>query len=262
MLPIGRSQLQRALRVARGRNEGQAVRIPAAVQRLQHGRVVGKVVGYENEHQQLRSQTPRIDVVKRQLIELSGTARAESRSRNVPAGQRLRRARRQLDLHFVGDGHLLRFHEGIADQGDMAAGLRAGRRHRFAVEEPPAVGARGGPVIAVVGPANFSQGFPQVAHRGHEANRLPGFHEGDGQPQRDLAAARDEGQPGREHQRVAGCQTQQTRGIRCRHAWPMLRPARFNRARRHVDSRAGATDPDPPSAKSNGRWRDSRDRCP
>ena len=174
---VGRAQAQAAVRGAFGEGVGRAIGIPTQLQRRHHRRIVEEVVADEDQHQQVGAQRPRVLVMERQLVGLPGALASPRLGGDVQLRQRGGGERLEAHVQLVGDPHLARLHERVAEDGDVAARRGARRVGRLAVEEAEAVGAGDRPVVGAVD-AHIGVRLVEHAHSRHEARGRDGFEEG------------------------------------------------------------------------------------
>ena len=134
-----------------GGSPRQAVRIVAGVDRVQERDVVDKIVGDENQDQQIRVRPPHEFVVKACLRDLPSAHQAPGRRGDVEFGEASGGEFLQSDVEFLVYGDLKRLHQGIADYRDMAAFGGAFPVDGLAVRETQAVDPGDRPEVPAVG---------------------------------------------------------------------------------------------------------------
>ena len=167
-------------------------RIPASLSQAggqcpQHRSVVHEVVVDKNQDQQLGTQPPRIFVVVRQLLYLARVGSPVGRSRDLQSRQRACRQPLEHDMELGVDRNLVRFHEGVADHCDVAAGRGSLGARGFSIHEAEGVGARDGPEVLPIGVAHFRVRLPEVADVGNVLDRQADRHERTPVPQPEFA---------------------------------------------------------------------------
>ena len=190
------------------------VHLLAQGERVQQRGIVREVVVDEHEHHEPRAQAPRVLVVVRQLVDLPGASEPERRGghlqvRQPPGGQGL-----EPDVHLVGDGYFLRFDEGIAEHGDVAARRGSIRAGRLTVQETPPVGSGYRPEVESVRIADLRARRPKEPDPGDEARWRVCRHERHGQPQPDLQDGGGQRQTGDEQRRIQAGQPQHAMDVR------------------------------------------------
>ena len=173
-----------------------------ADQSTQDWRIVSEVVEDEDEHHQLRVQMPHEFVIIGKLIDLACASASEGRGENIQAGQMARGQVFEPDMKFVGDRDFPRFHEGIADHGDVTTCRGKFGSGRFAVEKPQVVGSRDRPEIEPVRRADFRIRFQDQAHFRVKILRNGRVHERRHYPEPNFSNTRDHRQPHDEQQHI------------------------------------------------------------
>ena len=185
-----------------GCDERVAVGVPTISVSGVKRRVVFEIVAVNDQDQNLRLQAPRIEIVKWQLIDSSGSLDSPCRCRDVEAGQVPGGEFLKPDVEFVGDGNLEGRDDGIADHGDMAAFGGAAGVDGLPADETQTVGVGDGPEFVKVGVPHLCAGPKEHACAGDERVGRLLIYERPDQTQVHLRPARGDRQHGDRDQEV------------------------------------------------------------
>ena len=107
--------------------------MPALAQAFQHGRIIGKVVGHEQQDHEIGLEVA-VTLIERQLVGLAGAGKTERDGIELAVGKSPVEIRRQQRLQLLRDRDLCRFDEAVPDQQDPER-VRRLRKRRFAIDE-------------------------------------------------------------------------------------------------------------------------------